>query len=340
MDSSLLLWGEFVCLCVFILFVSNFMAKAADQISELTGIGRSFIGVILLGTATSLPELGSGITAVRILDQPNLAAAGVFGACIYNLMIIGVLDLFCKNGPVLAHLTVTSAITGALSIAVLSVASLGLLLGMMIGQPLPLLSVSGISIVLLVTFLISMFLVFKSEREEARDLDSSGPVDGSLSRAVITYLIAAISISVAAYFIAHVADAITTKMAWNASYTGFQFMALSTTLPEMASSLAALRIGAPELAISNLLGSNMFNIGFILFAEDLALKHGAFWPRLSISNAAIGITAILMTSVVISAMLARIRGTVSRQRAISAEAIVLFLLFLLISLEIFHLQPG
>ncbi len=339
MGSSFLLWGEFGCLCIFILVVSNFMTKAADQISDLTGIGRSFIGVILLGTATSLPELGSGITAVRILDQPNLAAGGVFGACIYNLMIIGLLNFFCKNGPVLAHLTVTSAITGALSITVLAVASLGVLLSMTIGQPIPILSVSGISLVLLITFMISMFLVFRSERKEDRDPDCTVSEAGSLGEAITVYVISATLISIAAYFIAHIADAITTSMKWNTSYTGFQFMALSTTLPELASSLAALRIGALELAISNLLGSNMFNIGFNLFAEELALKHGAFWPRLSIANAAIGLTAILMTSVVITAMLVRIRGTVSSQKAISIETIVLFLLFVLISLEIFHLQP-
>ena len=61
-----------------------------------------------------------------------------------------------------------------------------------------------------------------------------------------------------------------------------QFLALSASLPELAASIAALRLGAPELAITNVLGSNLFNMGFALFLDDIAYADGALWYGISL----------------------------------------------------------
>ena len=79
MDFSSLpvLWTTLAVLAAVILIAATQLAKSADIIAFKTGLGRSFIGVVLLATATSLPELGTGVSAVTMIGGPegaNLAA--------------------------------------------------------------------------------------------------------------------------------------------------------------------------------------------------------------------------------------------------------------------------
>ncbi len=337
--STPVLWGWFVVLGFLILYASKFMARAADEIALLTGLGRSFVGVILLGTATSLPELGAGVTSTLLLNQPDLAAGSAFGACIYNLMVIAILDILWKNGPILSHLTITSAVAGIMSVTELAIASLALIFVQFADHADDVLSFSPISGILLFTFISSTFLVFKSERQlSPGEPDADNPEAASLTRSVVVYAVSAAVVTVAAFFVARVANCLTAAMGWNSSYTGFQFIALSTTLPEFAASLAAIRLNAPELAVSNLLGSNIFNIGFTLFVADITTQNGGFWSRISPVNSIAGLTAIIMTTVVISALLVRMNGVVSRKSTITVEAFLTLVLFFMASVAVFKIS--
>ena len=109
-------WLILIVMAVVILIASNFLAKAADVIAEKTGLGRSFIGVILLATATSLPELGTGLSSILLVGEPDLAAGDAFGSNIFNILIIGVLDLVWRNGPILNAVTKTPVLVAGLGI--------------------------------------------------------------------------------------------------------------------------------------------------------------------------------------------------------------------------------
>ena len=91
MDATLL-WFQLACSAGVILFAATYMADSAETISIRTGLGRTFIGVVMLATATSLPELGTGVSSIVWLDEPDLAAGDAFGSNLFNLLIIGVLE--------------------------------------------------------------------------------------------------------------------------------------------------------------------------------------------------------------------------------------------------------
>ena len=78
-----MLWGQLAILAGVILVSATQLAKSADIIAFKTGLGRSFVGVVLLATATSLPELGTGISSVTVIGGPSgadLAAGDAFGS--------------------------------------------------------------------------------------------------------------------------------------------------------------------------------------------------------------------------------------------------------------------
>ena len=153
-----LLWFQLLAAAAIILFASNFLAKSADVIAIKTGLGRSFVGVVLLATATSLPELGLGISAIAWLDAPDLAAGDAFGSNIFNLLIIGLLDLYWRDGPILNRVGTTSIIIGGLGILMISLAAVAIFVhastNAFSGW-----YVSPVSIVIIVAFIGAMYLI-------------------------------------------------------------------------------------------------------------------------------------------------------------------------------------
>jgi cation:H+ antiporter len=85
---------------------------------------------------------------------------------------------------------------------------------------------------------------------------------------------------------------------------GNLFLALTTSLPEIAASLAAIRLGAVDLAIGNVLGSNLFNIT-LFFAYDIADGRANFWASLTNANGFAAVMTIMMTGVVIISLMYR-----------------------------------
>ena len=306
MDTTLL-WLQLAAAAAIILGASWFLAKSADVIAFKTGLGRSFVGVVLLATATSLPELGTGVSAIALLDEPDLALGDAFGSNLFNLLIIGLLDLYWRDGPVLTKVGPTAAIVGALGIAVIGLAALALLVhgattamsGWHIGPP---------SAALLAMFLLAMLLIYRSGQAEGQAEGGEEYESGSLAGAFLRYLVSAALVVGAAVWLANSGDHIAEAMGWEASFVGTQFLAFSTSLPELAASFAAVRLGAPELAIGNILGSNVFNMGFVLFLDDVAFGDGAIWTVASDVHALTAVFAMFMTALVIVAITLRPRG--------------------------------
>ena len=333
-----LLWLQLAGAAVVILGASSFLAKSADIIAFKTGLGRAFIGVVLLATATSLPELGTGVASVTYLGEPDLAAGDAFGSNLFNLLIIGLLDLFWRRGPILTSVSTSSVVVGALGIVIIAVAGLTIAIHTT-SMTISTWYISPASVMLMVVFLVALYLIYRYEPlqetgRQAQDEDSEYG-EAVLSRAVFMYLAAAAAVVGAALWLAGTGDQIAKEMGWEASYVGTQFLALSTSLPELAASFAAIRINAPELAITNVLGSNLFNMGFVLFMDDVAYTEGVVWAAVSQIHSMTALIGIVMTGVVIMALVSRPRARPGKYWTI--EALLLIALYIGASALVFYL---
>ena len=307
-----ILWIQLGVAAAVILGSSLFLTKSADVIAIKTGLGRSFVGVVLLATATSLPELGTGISAVTVVGEPDLALGGAFGSNLFNLLIIGLMDVFWWNRYLLNHVGMSSVVVGALGIAIIALGGLAVLLHDMT-TVLDAWLVSPLSIVLVVGFAVAMYFIYLFEKR--RDSGDRETTDGEPERYAserlplhfVIYTVAALVVVGAAVWLSFVSDELAVQMGWQASFMGTQFLAAATSLPELSTSFAALRIAAPELAITNLLGSNLFNMGFVLFLDDVAYTGGSIWGAVSTVHALTAFIAIIMTAVVVLAVVTRPR---------------------------------
>jgi len=337
--NTTLLWSELFVAALIILLASNFLTKSADVIALKTGLGRSFVGVVMLATATSLPEMGTGISSVSIVGTPDLAMGAAFGSNLFNLLIIAILDIFWRNGSILSSINGSSITVCIFSIGIIIVAAIA------IGfhQLTSVLSnwyLSPFSIILAILFLWAIYKLYIANRnvhvsEDQNGLDNNNYAEYSVRKAFTVYLTAATVVVVTAIWLAQIGDDLATAMEWKASFVGTQFLALITSLPELATSFAALRLNAPELAITNLLGSNLFNMTFVLLIDDIAYTKGVVWAGISSIHAITAIIAIAMTFVVLFSLMTQPRRRISKY--LTYETCLLTLLYIFGSFIIFIL---
>ncbi len=315
-----------------ILLLSRFLVSSADVIAFRTGIGRSFAGVLMLATATSLPELVTGISSIRLVGEPDLAVGDAFGSNLVNLVIIGILDLSWRNGPILAAVGRGPILVGLFGIGVISVTIAAMAahntFEFAAGWP-----ISPLSLLLFAVFLAGMFMIYRqggpTEEPDASQLDMT------MKRASAIYTATMLGIVAAGVILAITGERVADAMGWETSFVGTQFLAISTSLPELAASYAAIRIAAPELAISNVLGSNLFNMGFVIFLDDAAYTQGPIWNGIAQIHQLTAAFAVLMTIIAIAALMKTNRDV--RPRRFTWEAVSLIGLYTAVSVLVFTL---
>src|ERR671924_1870012 len=97
------IWIQFGLCTAIILVAGTQLSKYGDIIAEKTGLSRTWVGVILMASVTSLPELITGISSVTVYDLPNIAAGDVIGSCMFNILIIALLDYKIDATPLSAQ---------------------------------------------------------------------------------------------------------------------------------------------------------------------------------------------------------------------------------------------
>ncbi|WP_374471660.1 sodium:calcium antiporter [Phenylobacterium sp.] len=101
------------------------LTRSGESLAGQTGLGANFFGAVFLGGATSLPELSSAIGAVR-LKRPQMAMGDVLGGNLFNLALLGLVDVFYRDGPVLGTLGPFSVVAAGLGAVICSIYIVGL----------------------------------------------------------------------------------------------------------------------------------------------------------------------------------------------------------------------
>jgi cation:H+ antiporter len=105
------------------------LSQSADTLAEAYGWARGWVGLALLATVTSLPELASGISAVALVDAPNLAVGNALGACVVNLLFLVVVDALQRGQPMYREASATHLLSAGFGVVMLGLVALSLLTG-------------------------------------------------------------------------------------------------------------------------------------------------------------------------------------------------------------------
>jgi cation:H+ antiporter len=198
---------------------------------------------------------------------------------------------------------------------VILIASAGaLLLLSQNGQPLQIFHVSIYTPFIIILYLVAMRAAFVYEGRARRppQLIASDP-DMTMRKAVIRYCAAGAVVAGAGSWLPFIGQDIAEVMGWQTTFVGTLLIAAATSLPELVVTISALRLGAVDMAIGNLLGSNLFDI-LILAIDDIAYTKGPLLSAVSPAHAISAFAAVIMSGIFIVALLyrpeTRIRGTI------------------------------
>jgi cation:H+ antiporter len=313
MTPTILAWGKFAVCAALIGLAGPALTRYGDIIARRTGLSRTWIGLALLATATSLPELFTGISAVTIAAAPNIAVGNVLGACVFNLVLVALLDLLHRKEPMFRLVEQGHILSAGFAVVMIGVVGAAILLERDRAAP-GVLHVGAYTPMIIVLYLVGMRAAFVYERRQiGRAQVEREDVGLSLRAAVIRYCIAAAIIVVAGVWLPFVGVEIAAAMDWRTTFVGTLFVSAATTLPEAVVTISALRIGALDLAVANLLGSILFNV-LILAIDDVAYLPGPLLSAVSPIHAVTAFAAIVMSGILVIALVyrpsVRFQGTV------------------------------
>ena len=306
--SLTVLWILFAVVAAGICVAGTALSRYGDVIGDKTGLGGGGVGLLLIATVTSLPEVAAGISAVTVADAPDIAVGGVLGSCVFNLAILAVLDAMCRGPSLYECASRSHRLAGGVTIAMLVVPVAALAWPGVIGSA-GIGFVAWTSPVLLVGYVLGMRLLLRREKNAqkaaAHDPGTMAEPEKyahlALSTAVTRFSLAALAVLVAGILLPEVADAIAVKMNWGETFVGTLLVAGVTSLPELVVVVSAARIGAWDMAVADVLGSNLFNVA-ILGLEDLVYTKGALLAHASSLHLISALSAIAMTLVAMLAL--------------------------------------
>ncbi|MEK6726746.1 MAG: sodium:calcium antiporter [Deltaproteobacteria bacterium] len=296
----IILWLQFIlCSAVIVLCGTN-LSKYGDIIAEKSGLGRAWIGLVLMASVTSLPELITGISSVAFADVPNIALGDIMGSCVFNLSIIALMDILHGSKPIFSKAEHGHILSAGFGVILIGIAAISILSNASIP------SIRHIGIytpAIILIYMIGVRSLFLFERKKIAEFvgemaEAIQYEHVSTREAVTKYALNALIIVGAAAWLPFIGDRLAEETGLGRSFVGSIFIALTTSLPELAVSISALRIGAADMAIANLFGSNMFNI-FILAVDDIFYTKGPILAHVSTNHAVTGFVAVLMTGVAI-----------------------------------------
>lgn len=262
--------GAFLLLGALVFLIASRLARDADLIADATGLGRLWIGSLLLAGSTSLPELVTDINAA-VLGVPDIGVGDLLGSTMANMLILAGLDLALPKRRILENVAVDHVLVGALALVLTAMAGIAITTGGWgaIGH------VGVETLVIGVTYVLGMRIVYRSSTAgPPHDQLTLGENRRTLLRQGLTgFALAALGMLLTAPLLVISAEALAIEAGLTQTAVGTLLVGFTTSFPEMAATVAAVRMGALDLAVGNIFGSNAFNM-FVLLPMDLAYRPG------------------------------------------------------------------
>ena len=304
-----MIWFTFALTSAVIVVTASRLAHAGDIIALRTGLGRMFVGTMLLALGTSLPELLTMFSALNE-GSPSLAVGSLFGSCMFNMALLAIVDVAHRGSHVLRRVALTHAVSAGL--ATLSLAAAVFFIQADIDISVGWVGVD--SMVLIAIYLVGAWLIRYGTVLPATTAAAtrSGPpseesLEGvpSLRFGVLEFVVAAGVLVVVTPYMVRSAVGIAEATGLSAGFVGAALVAVVTSLPEAVTSFSAVRIRAYDLAVGNLFGSNIFNI-FALGLIDLAYLDGRLLGHVDPVMGLAGLIALILTALALVGNVARI----------------------------------
>ncbi|RUO63663.1 sodium:calcium antiporter [Pseudidiomarina insulisalsae] len=319
----------FAGLALIIAVAGTRITRVVDQLADRTGIGEATAGAVLLGFTTSIGGSVLSVTAAAN-GHAELAMSNALGGIAVQTFFLAVADITYRRAN-LEHAAASEA-------NMMQNALLMTLLALILMAPLlpnvTLWGVHPVTPVLFVSYIIGIHLVQRAHyapmwtptdtSETRKDEPDDVNLMPSMSRLWLAFLLLFIVLGLAGYFLETAATVIAARTGVTQTMVGVLLTAISTSIPELVTSVAAVRRGALTLAVGGIIGGNAFDTLFTAGA-DLAYRDGSIYHAMSEETVFWVSLTLLMAAVLMMGLIRRERQGPAR---IGMESLLIILLYL------------
>lgn len=316
-----MVWVTFFLSAALIVFAAMQLAKYGDVIAVRTRLGGMFIGVLLLAGVTSLPEVLTTISSVY-QGVPNLAAGNLLGSNLFNMFLLAILDLLHRKDRILRKAALKHALTGSLTVFLI-----GLVVFFMLADIKLQIGWVGLdSMIIMLVYIIGVRLIQTNQSHgvsaavQQEDIPEGTP---ALWKGLLGFGLAAAGLVIVTPWMVESSTEIAEITGLGTTFVGTTLVAIVTSLPELVTTIAAVKLGADDMAIGNLFGSNLFNM-FALGLTDVFYLQGRFLDVIDPAFLLVGMLGLLMTGLGLIGNLARLE---KRVWFIELDALALMLFY-------------
>lgn len=328
----------FALAAVAVWMVGARLTTYAELIAERTGLGKALIGVVLLGTATSLPEIATTVTA-SATGNAALAGGNLLGGVAIQTAVLAIVDGVALRRRALTFFAPQSLLMmqGVVVILLILVA----IAAIAVGSLATIFHVGMWSILLLLLYLLGLYIFHRYEGnprweaagemtqtpESAADLKDAHQeryAQVSTRQIWLYILMAAVGVLICGYLVVRTGEALAEQTGLGSSFVGATLVAAATSLPEISTTLTAVRFGAYSMAIANIFGTNALEIALFLPA-DLLYSPGPIFAELDTSAIFLGALGAIMTAIYLLGLLERRDKTILGLGYDSAAAVVFYI---------------
>lgn len=256
-----------------------FSIKASDYIDLLdrnTKLSGAFLGGIMLSAVTSLPELFTSISATVLLDRPGLCMGNILGSDLFNVTALSAVILLWFKGfskgrvsKSYRHVTIlVLAIYGLIGLNFLHILNLRVLN----------LSVTSV-LIFLVYVLGAKYLAVANDvdaDEDALGYQATKSTKLSVKQIAFRFTVVSIGIIVFSIVMTYQTDHIAERLGIGQGFAGALFLGIATSLPELSSTIALFKMKNYNIAVGNIVGSNLFNFIILTVADLLSMSSGVY----------------------------------------------------------------
>jgi len=334
MISTLGLSGAIILFLISSLVIAvggSYLSREADRLADITGLGEAFVGAIFLGAATSISGLVTSFTAA-IENHPQLSVSNAIGGIAAQTVFLAIADISYRK----ANLEHASASLSNILQGLILIFLLSMLLIAHFTPEIQFFQVHPVSILMVLIYVLSQKMISKNRempmwkavktKETKEDIPEKANLqDLKLSTVILRFIALGVVIATAGFLIAQSAIIISNSTALSESIIGAVFTSISSSLPELIVSLAAVRQGALTLAVGNIIGGNTFDVLFVSFS-DIGYRKGSILHTFQSGQIYLIILTIILTTILCLGLLYRQKEGLAKIGWESALLIAVFLI--------------
>lgn len=311
------------------------LARRADQLADATGLGEALFGAVLLGGMTSLPGIVTSVVSA-FEGYPQLAVSNAIGGIAAQTVFLALADLsYPKANLEHAAASLENLVQATLLMSLLTLPLVGVYT-----PEVSWLGVHPITLALFVGYALGIRLIAKVREEplwvprmtattRTDEPEHEHPGRSERRALWVEFVLLGLAVAAAGYVVARCGIELVDRGALSESVAGTFFTAVATSLPELVTSIAAVRQGALTLAVGNILGGNSFDLLFLAFS-DLAFRGGSIYHAVSERQTFMMALSILLTGILLLGLLRREKSGVGNIGFESAMVLALYLSSVLI----------